>query len=343
MKWWIPLLVSLVCLLILIVIVVLVCLRRRKQTTQKAEQRVKTQELDDENEGRMEVDEKMEEPLAGNSVDYLIKSQQTVTPKMNHRDPTSTSVRMESQEFVEVMGESGEVRMVDWTKAETLFDVLHRPEKKREIEKKVVSRSMTKGLIGVLGRFKTSEIISYFSPHFVIVNNNVVQLRLGTIAEDPPEMEQGTQNDSKQEITMVGEQDKSFFGGRLSGVKNGTTEGQRWRAPEVSRSNVEKIDVESALVFSLGLVLWEVWTGEVPWKEMDEANACRQNEGGVQSNLKLVLDTSIRELISRCLSFDPKERPSLQDVLDGLGDSEDKVAEEPSRVGKASDALDVHS
>ncbi|KAK2947806.1 hypothetical protein BLNAU_17226 [Blattamonas nauphoetae] len=340
MKWWIPLLVSLVCLLILIVIIVLICWRRRKNS-QKTGQGVKTQELDDENEGRVEVDEKMEETIAGNSVDYLIKSQQTVNPNMNHPDPT-TSVRMETQEFVEVIGESGEVRMVDWMKAETLFDVLHRPEKKREIEKKALSRSMTRGLIRVVGRFKTSEITRRFSPHWVLVNNNVVQLRLGTIPEEPPEIEQGTQNDSKQDKT-VGEHEVSFFGGRLSAVKSGTAEGQRWRAPEVSRSNVEKIDVESALVFSLGLVLWEVWTGEVPWKEMDEANACRQNEGGIQPNLKLVLDPSIRELISKCLSFDPKDRPSLQDVFDGLVVSEERMADQPSRVAKASDGHDVRS
>ncbi|KAK2948633.1 hypothetical protein BLNAU_16452 [Blattamonas nauphoetae] len=342
MKWWIPLLVSLVCLLLLIVIVVMICRHRRKQNKQKSKQRITTQELDGEDEARLELEQKMEETIAGNSVDYLIKSHQTVNPNLIHPDPPTISVPVETQEFVEVLGESGEVGIVDWMKADTLFDVLHRPEKKRAIEKKELSRQMTKGLIRVLGEHPRSRIATRFSPHWVLVNNSIIQLRLGTIHENPLEG-QRTQNDNKQGDTVGVEGKGSFFEGRLSAVKGGTTEGQRWRAPEASRLTVEKIDVESALVFSLGLVLWEVWTGEVPWKEMDEANACRQNEGGIQPNLKLVLDTSIRELISKCLSFDPKERPSLQDVFDGLGVSDEKVAEQPLNVAKASDAHDILS
>ncbi|KAK2950697.1 hypothetical protein BLNAU_14368 [Blattamonas nauphoetae] len=138
-------------------------------------------------------------------------------------------------------------------------------------------------------------------------------------------------------------QDESFFGERLSAEKSTATEGLRWRAPEASRLNGETIDGESALVFSLGLVLWEVWTGEVPWKEMDEANAQRQNEGGVKPNLKLVSDTEIRDLITKCISFDPKDRPSLKDVLHGLGEAESKPPEQPATLPKPSDTRDVRS
>ncbi|KAK2945732.1 hypothetical protein BLNAU_19345 [Blattamonas nauphoetae] len=343
MKWWIPILVSVVCLLLLIVIVVVIFWHRRKQTKQNTGQRLTIQEMNDEEATGMELEQKMEETVCGNSVDYLIKSQQTVTPKMNQPDATATLIPIETHVLLEVLGESGEVGVVDWMKAETLFDCLHRPEKKREIEKKALSRSMTKGLIRILAEHPTSPITTRFSPHWVLVNKNVVQLRLAPIPEEPPERNQVTQNQEQQEMTILGDQNKSFFGGRLSAVKSGTVEGQRWRAPEASRSNVEKIDVESALVFSLGLVLWEVWTGEVPWKEMDEANAGRQNEGGIQPNLKLVLDTLIRELISKCLSFDPKERPSLKDVLHGLGGPESKPPEQPSRVAKVRDTLDVRS
>ncbi|KAK2952893.1 hypothetical protein BLNAU_12214 [Blattamonas nauphoetae] len=339
-KWWIPVLASLVFLLILIVIVIIVCWRRRKNN-KKSEMHV-PQELDEEDEARICLDQKMDETIAGNSDDCLIKSQQTVNPNMNHPDPTSTSAPIGGVHFVEVLGETGEVELVDLMKADTLFDVLHRPEKQKAIYKKELSRKMAKGLIRIVKDYKTSGIITRFSPHWVLVNNSVVQLRLGTIDENTLEGHR-TQNDSKQGPIVGDEAKGSFFGGRLSAAKSETTEGQRWRAPEASRSNVEKIDIESALVFSLGLVLWEVWTGEVPWKEMDEANAARQNEGGVQPNLKLVLDTSIRELISRCLSFDPKERPSLQDVFDGLTGSEWKMPEQPSHVANTSDALDVHS
>ncbi|KAK2959426.1 hypothetical protein BLNAU_5475 [Blattamonas nauphoetae] len=342
MKWWIPLLVSLVCLLVVIVIVVIICWRRRKQNNQKTEKEMQPQELDEEDVARMELEQKMDETIPDNSVDHLIKTQQTLDSHLNSAESTLFAGAMKDQQLVEVLGESGEVEMVDLTKADTLFDVLHRPEKKRVIDKKVVSRKMTKGLIRILGQFKTNGIATRFSPHWVLVNNNLVQLRLATISEGQQDGEQGTQNVGQQEKTKGDEQDESFFGGRLSSVKSKTVEGQRWRAPEVSRMNEEQIDEVSALVFSLGMVLWEVWTEEVPWKELDEANAARQNEGGVTPNLKLVVDADIRELIIKCLSFDPKDRPSLQDVLSGLGEAESKVAQLPPHLTKPSDA-DIRS
>ncbi|KAK2943033.1 hypothetical protein BLNAU_22044 [Blattamonas nauphoetae] len=342
MKWWIPLVVSLVCLLVIIVIVVIICWRRRKQNNDKTEKGTAMKELDEEDAARMELEVKMDETIPENSFDHLIKTQQTLNSHVNLPNATSFFAPMKDPQFVEVLGESGEVEMVDWTKADTLFDVLHRPEKKRVIDKKVVSRKMTKGLIRILGEFKKNGIATRFSPHWVLVNNNLVQLRLATISEGPQDGEQGTQNVGQQEKTKGDEQDESFFGGRLSSVKSKTVEGQRWRAPEVSRMNEEQIDEVSALVFSLGMVLWEVWTEEVPWKELDEANAARQNEGGVTPNLKLVVDADIRELIIKCLSFDPKDRPSLQDVLSGLGEAESKVAQLPAHLTKPSDA-DIRS
>ncbi|KAK2955435.1 hypothetical protein BLNAU_9663 [Blattamonas nauphoetae] len=340
MKWWIPLLVSLVCLLVLIIVVVFICWCQRKRNIQKQGKGTILKQLEEEDEAaRLEMEQKMEETIPDKSVDSLICVKETQLPTHNS-DPTSTLAPIQSH-FVEVLGESGEVGVFNWTKADTLFDVLHQPEKKRVIDKKELGRKIVKGLIRILGDHPTSEISTRFSPHWVLVNKNMVQLRLATIPEGQQEGEQEIPNDTQHK--KEGELADSFFGGRLSAVKSRTVEGQRWRAPELCRPLGEKIDVESALVFSLGLVLWEVWTGEVPWKEMDEANAGRQNEGGVQPNLKLVVDAEIRELITKCLSFDPKDRPSLKEVLSGLGGTESVAPERAAILPKASDPLDIHS
>ncbi|KAK2955641.1 hypothetical protein BLNAU_9331 [Blattamonas nauphoetae] len=343
MKWWIPLLVSLVCLLILVVIGIIICWRRRNQNNKKPENGTAMKAVDENEAAQMELEQKIEETIPENSFDHLIKTKQTLNPKEDDKKPTSVTDPMKDHQLIEVLGESGDVGVVDWTNADTLFDVLHRPEKKRVIEKKVLSRKITKGLIRVCGDFKTSEITTRFSPHWVLVNGNIVQLRLATIPEEPQEGEPTAQNESQQAKKEGGEQTDSFFEGRLSAVKSEAVEGQRWRAPEVCRSIGEKIDVESALVFSLGMVLWEVWTEEVPWKEMDEANAGRQNEAGLTPNMKLVLDAEIRELITKCLSLDPKDRPSLKAVFAGLGGTEAVVPEQPLHGTKQSDALDIHS
>ncbi|KAK2951808.1 hypothetical protein BLNAU_13301 [Blattamonas nauphoetae] len=76
---------------------------------------------------------------------------------------------------------------------------------------------------------------------------------------------------------------------------------------------------------------------------MDEANAARQNEGGVKPNMKLVLDVEVRTLVDKCLSFDPKERPALQDVLSELGGAESAPSEQAALIVKPSEPLDIHS
>ncbi|KAK2951807.1 hypothetical protein BLNAU_13300 [Blattamonas nauphoetae] len=211
MKWLIPLVVSLVCLLILIVIVVIICWRR-KQKNQKTGKGINAKELDEEEATGMEVDQKMEETLPDKSIDHLISVKPTQPP--NHTsDPTLTSAPTQHH-FLEVLGESGQVEMVDWMKADTLFEVLHRPEKKKVIDKKGLSRQMTKGLIRVLGDYKTSGITTRFSPHWVLLTNNVVQLRLATISEGLEEGEQGTQNETQQDKKKV-KQEESFSGKAL--------------------------------------------------------------------------------------------------------------------------------
>ncbi|KAK2961775.1 hypothetical protein BLNAU_3212 [Blattamonas nauphoetae] len=62
--------------------------------------------------------------------------------------------------------------------------------------------------------------------------------------------------------------------------KNDTmSEAQRWLAPEVIEKK-ENIDNKQVDVFSVGVLLWEVETGQVPHGEQDGVNACRQIVAG---------------------------------------------------------------
>ncbi|KAK2950580.1 hypothetical protein BLNAU_14472 [Blattamonas nauphoetae] len=342
MKWWLPLVISLSVLLLLMMVLVFICWRRRGKRDVKNKDTVKLKEMDEEDETRQELEQKMEETIPENSVDHLIKMNQTTSPQQIGENATSEPYPVESQQLVEVLGETGEVGVVDWMKADTLFDILHRPEKRNVIDKRTMSHRVAKILERISKEHKNSGIFTHFSPHCVLVNNTSVLLRLGTIDEGREETEVKNENGAQeQEHELQPDSEKSFFGGRLSAATGKAAEGLRWRAPEIGAWSGEKIDGESALVFSLGLVLWEIWTGEVPWKEMDEANATRQNEGGEKPNMKLVLDEEIRSLISWSLSLDPKERPSLKSVVDGLCSvvAADTHAENP----KANDQLDIRS
>ncbi|KAK2947861.1 hypothetical protein BLNAU_17186 [Blattamonas nauphoetae] len=93
----------------------------------------------------------------------------------------------------------------------------------------------------------------------------------------------------------------------------GYSEGQRWMAPEVANKKVE-IDTNKAAVFSLGLILWEIETGLVPFGEVDAVNAQRQLGTGSLPLMNSWTNESKIELVRRCLSLDVHERPTLDEI-----------------------------
>ncbi|KAK2960713.1 hypothetical protein BLNAU_4368 [Blattamonas nauphoetae] len=96
-------------------------------------------------------------------------------------------------------------------------------------------------------------------------------------------------------------------------------EGLRWQAPEVVANGIE-VDREKAAVFSLGLILWELLTENVPFGEMDAVNAARQNETGGLPRMSLVSNQNAKDTIQQCLQTDPLSRPSFSSLLSRFDD-----------------------
>ncbi|KAK2946579.1 hypothetical protein BLNAU_18492 [Blattamonas nauphoetae] len=95
-------------------------------------------------------------------------------------------------------------------------------------------------------------------------------------------------------------------------------DGVRWMAPECVTTDGKLsstiVNPGKAAVFSLGLVLFEIESGQVPFGEIDALNAHRQLSSGCMPRMELVHDSTMKDLIEQCLCLLPKDRPTLSEV-----------------------------
>ncbi|KAK2950532.1 hypothetical protein BLNAU_14526 [Blattamonas nauphoetae] len=92
---------------------------------------------------------------------------------------------------------------------------------------------------------------------------------------------------------------------------------QRWQAPEADEKNEGEVDGPAESVFSLGLLLAEVDTGQVPFGEVDGINAHRMAGTGTPPNME-GMNEDLKSLILECLELNPSDRPSLDTILSSL-------------------------
>ncbi|TYJ10109.1 hypothetical protein E1A91_A11G185600v1 [Gossypium mustelinum] len=113
-----------------------------------------------------------------------------------------------------------------------------------------------------------------------------------------------------------------------SGVMTAETGTYRWMAPEVIK---HKPYDHKADVFSFGISLWEILTGELPYGLLTPLQAA---VAVVQKNLRPTIPKHthprLRELLERCWLQDPSQRPNFSEIIDILKQiaKEVKVADE---------------
>ncbi|XP_028774557.1 serine/threonine-protein kinase STY17 isoform X2 [Neltuma alba] len=101
-----------------------------------------------------------------------------------------------------------------------------------------------------------------------------------------------------------------------SGVMTAETGTYRWMAPEVIE---HKPYDQKADVFSFGIALWELLTGELPYAYLSPLQAA---VGVVQKGLRPSIPKNahpgLSELLQRCWQQDPIERPNFSEILEIL-------------------------
>jgi serine/threonine protein kinase len=97
-----------------------------------------------------------------------------------------------------------------------------------------------------------------------------------------------------------------------AGSKLGTPE---WTAPEVLQSSTNS---EAGDVYSYGVVLWELFTGQIPWEEISAMQVVLM-VGFHQARLTIPEDapTWAREMMESCFRA-AEARPSFSDIISRL-------------------------
>ncbi|KAK2945866.1 hypothetical protein BLNAU_19234 [Blattamonas nauphoetae] len=325
LSWLIPLIVS-VCVALLVVIVILVVVKRRRLIGKDVESEMEEQEA-------VEV-EKVEEfgvdcsggvmGSEGMSHSAFDSSEKQGTEKEGGSEKKSGEV---GGEYAEVMACSGDFGISGARMDSTLYSMLHKEH--REIGKRMIGIQVVNGLKHVVAHRGWSDVLTRLSSHWILVDaEGQVRLKL-EMSSNEVEAEAARQDGQKgQGLGMMGENENGNENEKGKGEDwnaqgkrvgdQSLMDGLRWRAPEVvsaeERSGVESVDGHKASVFSLGLVLWEIETGQVPFGELDAVNAQRQSGTGIGPKMDSLRNESFISLIRRCVSVDPKDRPTLSEI-----------------------------
>ncbi|KAK2946085.1 hypothetical protein BLNAU_18993 [Blattamonas nauphoetae] len=310
LPWLIPIIVCLsLLLLVIIIVVVIVIYRRRKASKSDSEALLSKQELNEVDEIKMEVEmqpyhttngviaHKLDDPQTAMSSDEMEVTQAEFRPEKSRPldDP------------VEALQCEGQFAVVTVDGQHTLYNRIHKGDgvgegKRREIERKIV-----RGMLKMVEKHNL-ESGTRISPHWILLNrSDSVFIREESELEKQDHVKPSLPSNTHPSLSRLG-------------VKDGIEE-IRWRAPEQGEKEGEMkegVEASKVMVFRLGLIIWEIETGLVPFGELDAVNAHRNLAAGIGLPLQKVSDGSMRELIEGCLQIDADLRLTLQQTLSKL-------------------------
>ncbi|KAK2945227.1 hypothetical protein BLNAU_19867 [Blattamonas nauphoetae] len=294
MKWWLPLVIILVCLSVLLIIVAVILWRRKqKKELPKNLEEMTIQPMDEE---KVAVDEFNVNP--SNSALAVSSSIQPIEKSHVEDTQLQQAGEMPNSTCVEVVVCENGNELSTAKETDTLYSALHSKDSTREVCKLSVQQQIARGLVSLAQVKPVVDIMTKLSSHWVFFDGlNRVCLK--------------TRSDQKS----MGENKQTQKSPQIADLKKGNLEFQRWMAPEIANQNSTQISAQGdhATVFSLGLVLWEIETGLVPFGEVDEQTAQRRLRLGEKPNMEKVSE-EMQAIIDSCLNLDASQRPSLKTV-----------------------------
>ncbi|KAK2957025.1 hypothetical protein BLNAU_8100 [Blattamonas nauphoetae] len=304
-RGWIVGLVVGIGILALIVILLLVVLGLRSRASKKGKTPNQS-EMEETDQFEVKVDDVNELNRHSGDTSFYGMGSKSIVVESSASDFTqlahSNAIRMEGddlQEMVEVMNGENPVSVTQLTRNCSLYNRLHGTNPSG-FSRMQVGLELARGVEQIAKTDSSAPILTTLSPHWIFL-------------------------DSKDKVffqTKAALTQGAFFG---SGLGESTekarnrerVEDQRWQAPEMVKGGVVA-EMEKAAVFSLGILLWELETGEIPCKEVDAVNAQRAFGSGFQLNTTTITNKILAELIDKCVTPDVDSRPSLSEIVKTL-------------------------
>ncbi|KAK2957912.1 hypothetical protein BLNAU_7088 [Blattamonas nauphoetae] len=370
MKWWLPLVIVVAAALLALILLIVVCIWRRKKNVKKEDSAplITAQEMevekfevmDDDGDGQTAHVSSIR-GLNGNTLNSIPWTEKGPNgSEKKEEENEEREIPFENRVYGLSCGEkSGNVLVVD--KTETLYRRLH--VLKVGVDREWARLSVARGLSHAMKMSAYSAILTELTSHSVVLSGErSMSLILKTdspqsdpVTEHPTQTNQvvtegksDEETDTPLDLSVDSCETKPTLSHPVKIVRPHPLrqsevhrDDVRWQAPEeddereggskkTERATRREIDRTKASVFRLGLVLWEIETGLVPFAEQDGVNAHRNMSIGIVPKMDGVGE-KMKGLIEECLSVNPDARPSVDLIISRLSLMDGKASAEKAQ------------
>ncbi|KAH7828235.1 uncharacterized protein MONOS_5800 [Monocercomonoides exilis] len=301
------------------------------------------------------ADEKEEDISRKRTPSPSISSTST-TSTTDTSDTESTFVRTESlcpttssmSNLVDAMACSSPHEKLIVDLRDSLFMLLHgRNEKKEMAIGSLKEREQTATQIlfwvanGAIHSFDEMEnplsSLSNLSPHIVLFSEHMViciVMHSDLLSDD--DSDSSSISSSTVVTSASDDDDDSLPSSAFENEDSFKKECLRWKAPEL-QMNKKMGATKESVAFSIGMMLWECLTLQIPFGEYEAEIAGQKIVNGERQNLEVINSSKLFGVIHRCVSHNPSDRPSLVEVKRELI----KIFPPEAAMLTMSDAVDV--
>ncbi|KAK2948321.1 hypothetical protein BLNAU_16770 [Blattamonas nauphoetae] len=316
LAWLIPVIVVCVVALLSAIIILIICWRRKRQAASKdLEEAFVEDEMDEGVVEKMEV-----EVTTDNSTKNVIGERSDedgrfglIQPDRSSAIDNRNSTTKEGSKMgiqVEAMKCQDDFGIVMVSETDTLFNKLHNEHVDLGSKKGLIQRQIVMGLQKLAEQNNLLNFAASISSRWILLDTtSSVLFKLNSSLFN---LDLNQTHASSESTTMSLTNNLQL---------KDVVEEIRWRAPEQGEKDGDirdEVDKVKASVFRLGLILWEIETGLVPFGDLDAVHAHQQLAASVPLPLQKITDSSMRDLIEECLRVDPSERPTLSEILSRL-------------------------